>query len=43
MKKSYFFAIIFFLLVDHYDLKAAGEETIYEKIDLFSEVLDKIN
>ena len=43
MKKSYFFAIIFFLLVDHYDLKGAGEETIYEKIDLFSEVLDKIN
>ena len=43
MKKNYFFAIIFFLLVDHYDLKAAGEETIYEKIDLFSEVLDKIN
>ena len=43
MKKNYFFAIIFFLLIDHYDLKAAGEETIYEKIDLFSEVLDKIN
>ena len=43
MKKNYFFAIIFFLLVDHHDLKAAGEETIYEKIDLFSEVLDKIN
>ncbi len=43
MKKNYFFAIIFFLLVDHNDLKAAGEETIYEKIDLFSEVLDKIN
>ena len=43
MKKNYFFAIIFFLLLDHYDLKAAGEETIYEKIDLFSEVLDKIN
>ena len=43
MKKNYFFAIIFFLLVDHYDLKAASEETIYEKIDLFSEVLDKIN
>ena len=35
--------IIFFTTVSLVKVSAASEETIYDKIDLFSDVLDKIN
>ena len=39
--KSIFILIIFFIL--HFGKVIAQEETVYDKIDLFGEVLDKIN
>ena len=39
--KSIFILIIFFIL--YFGKVSAQEETVYDKIDLFGEVLDKIN
>ena len=41
MKKVYFIASLFFFLFTNPIL--SNENDIYKKIDLFSEVLDKIN
>ena len=43
MKKIFFITIIFFLKFSIFNSIIAAENDVYKKIDLFVEVLEKIN